>query len=389
MGALRSNTAGTSNVAVGYQALYGNTTGFINTAVGYQALNFNSTGAGNTASGAQSLYTNTTGVNNTASGVQALASNATGNWNTATGYQSLYANMASANTANGYHALNQNTTGSGNTASGAQSLYTNTTGGNNTAIGRDALGSSTGSSNVAVGENAGSSVTSGSYNVHLGAGVTGASNDTNTIRIGAGQNQTFIAGIYGTQLTGPANQVFVDANGQLGTLTPGIATGTAIIRPSLIAGTSLLSLVDANGGFVAPVTDTFLSSNPSQVRVALTVGGVLAIAAVGRDLWFGNYGGNVLFQSTDCSGPAYIEVLAELAVYPPTVVVNNVPGAQVLYVADNTAAPLTGQTYQSELNPFQSNCIAVATVRSFALPVVSTLDTSTLGPPPYRVVRTP
>jgi hypothetical protein len=70
--------------------------------------------------------------------------------------------------------------------------------------------------------------------VFLGAEVYGGAADTNTIRIGlpydsgtgVGQNRTFIAGIHGTPLTGPAVQVFVDANGQLGTVTAPVATGT-------------------------------------------------------------------------------------------------------------------------------------------------------------------
>ena len=36
----------------------------------------------------------------------------------------------------------------------------------------------------------------------------------------SGQNQTFIAGIYGTPLSGPTYQVVVNANGQLGMVTP-------------------------------------------------------------------------------------------------------------------------------------------------------------------------
>ncbi len=62
--------------------------------------------------------------------------------------------------------------------------------------------------------------------------ANGHAADTNTIRLGLpysgviGQNRTFIAGIHGTQLTGPAVQVFVDANGQLGTLTAPVASGT-------------------------------------------------------------------------------------------------------------------------------------------------------------------
>src|ERR1700730_14320523 len=69
----------------------------------------------------------------------------------------------------------------------------------------------------------------------IGANVYGLSSDTNTIRIGLpydgtnGQNQTFIAGIRGTQLTGSAVQVFIDANGQLGTLTPGVVSGSGSI----------------------------------------------------------------------------------------------------------------------------------------------------------------
>jgi hypothetical protein len=76
--------------------------------------------------------------------------------------------------------------------------------------------------------------------VFLGADVIGTAADTNTIRIGlpytgsAGQNQTFIAGIQGTQLTGPAQQVFIDANGQLGTLTLPPASGSGTIAPSAL-----------------------------------------------------------------------------------------------------------------------------------------------------------
>jgi hypothetical protein len=43
---------------------------------------------------------------------------------------------------------------------------------------------------------------------------------------GTGQNRTFVAGVAGTVLTTPAVQVFIDANGQLGTLVPAPFTGT-------------------------------------------------------------------------------------------------------------------------------------------------------------------
>jgi hypothetical protein len=64
--------------------------------------------------------------------------------------------------------------------------------------------------------------TTGNYNLFLGANVTGTASDTNTIRIGLpydgtnGQNQTFIAGIYGTPMAG-VSPVVINASGQLGT----------------------------------------------------------------------------------------------------------------------------------------------------------------------------
>lgn len=101
----------------------------------------------------------------------------------------------------------------------------------NTAHGTNVLlNTTTGGWNVGVGGRAGLNATTGFYNGYLGAEVQCTVADANTMRLGlpysggVGQNQTFIAGIHGTQLTGPAVQVFVDANGQLGTLLAPIAT---------------------------------------------------------------------------------------------------------------------------------------------------------------------
>ncbi len=64
----------------------------------------------------------------------------------------------------------------------------------------------------------------------------GTAADTNTIRLGApytgasGQNQTFIAGIYGTPLNPTAAYpVYIDANGKLGTL--GVTGGAGGYQP--------------------------------------------------------------------------------------------------------------------------------------------------------------
>ena len=164
-------------------------------------------------------------------------------WRTALGVGSLVSNTINGhyNTAIGYSALYHTTTGRYNTATGAYALGQNTVGSNNTAVGFAAGDTVTGQDNTAVGFRAGVLAEAGSYNVFLGSQVQGDAADTNTIRIGlpydsgtgAGQNQTFIAGVYGTPLSGTAYAVFIDENGQLGTLTPPIVLkGTGTISAS-------------------------------------------------------------------------------------------------------------------------------------------------------------
>jgi hypothetical protein len=197
------------NTAIGLLAFASNTVGCRNTALGQEALAFNTTGSDNTASGRDALRSNTTGFNNTATGVSALRSNTTGTFNVASGT----------------HALASNTTGFYNTSDGVESLLYNTTGSQNTAVGLWALlANSTGSANTAVGYRSGAAATTGWSNIFIGSGVAGTAADANTIRIGlpydgasGGQNRAFIAGIFGTPLTGAAYNVYIDANGQLGT----------------------------------------------------------------------------------------------------------------------------------------------------------------------------
>jgi hypothetical protein len=213
--ALTNNTSGSFNTAAGVQALFDNTTGQGNAAFGSSALQ-NNFASGNTASGSGSLQSNTYGSQNTASGNSALYSNSTGDDNTASGYESLYFNTGgNYNNASGYFALHDNTTGAQNSASGVQALYGNHTGNYNTASGTDALYSNTtGSTNIAEGYKAGYNLTTGSNNIDIGN--LGVAAESGTIRMGttSTQTKTFIAGIYGTSVTG--STVVVSSTGQLG-----------------------------------------------------------------------------------------------------------------------------------------------------------------------------
>jgi len=159
--ALYSNSSGTSNTAVGYNAQYSNSTGTGNTAVGNAALYSSAAGgAQNTAEGDSALYNNT-GNANTGIGVLALYTNTAGQQNTAIGFRSLFSNNGSGttsgwyNTAVGAFALfsnNSSVTNTQNTAIGDSALYSNIGGYNNTADGYAALRkNTTASQNTALG----------------------------------------------------------------------------------------------------------------------------------------------------------------------------------------------------------------------------------------------
>jgi len=79
----------------------------------------------------------------------------------------------------------------------------------------------TGTRNIGIGLGAGDLLTTGDHNIDIGAIVEGVAGESNTIRIGNVNvnNRTFIAGISGVATGLPGTAVFVDANGQLGTIS--------------------------------------------------------------------------------------------------------------------------------------------------------------------------
>jgi hypothetical protein len=232
--ALEAST-GPGNTAVGANALSDNSQGADNTAVGEGALRNNTTASGNAALGVSALYTNTTGAHNVAMGLNAMYSNISGTENIAVGHDALTASeTTSFNTAVGASALRdaygtQNTgvgrralwranTGNSNTAIGAGTLDALDAGSNNVALGADALGEvTTANGNVGIGANAGSGLLTGSGNIYIGS-AAGTGTEANTIRIGALQSSTYLAGISGAT-SSSGIPVYVNAAGKLGTAT--------------------------------------------------------------------------------------------------------------------------------------------------------------------------
>jgi len=236
------NTTGSNNTAVGDSALGGNTVSDNNTAIGVAALASN-TASDNTATGFEALNNNTTGTQNSAHGANALEFNTTGGNNTATGFDALFNNTkGNLNTATGSGTLADNTSGSNNTGNGANALVFNTTGSRNTADGDAALEFNTiGNNNVALGYLAGQNLTTGSNNIDIGANVPGVAKEANTIRIGkqGTQKTTFVAGIFGTAVTG--STVVVNSTGKLGVATSS-ARFKETIKPMDKASEAILGL---------------------------------------------------------------------------------------------------------------------------------------------------
>jgi trimeric autotransporter adhesin len=253
--ALRENITGNHNTADGFTALLKNTTGVENTATGAGALRENIDGNHNTADGFQALFRNTTGdvpggvqsgEDNTANGYRALRNNTIGQRNTAVGFQALLHNSETAdltdqgnlNSAFGAAALSTNDSGSFNTAIGSLALAAGKGHVGDTAVGTQALQNLEGKAvadllapdnNIALGFAAGFNLKSGSDNIYIGnlgppapapsplpSPTPGV--EVGTIRIGAGQSATFIAGIRdATTGIADAMPVVIDSAGQLGT----------------------------------------------------------------------------------------------------------------------------------------------------------------------------
>lgn len=193
-------STGARDTAVGVNSMAALTSGNSNTGLGYDSLLACTSGGSNTALGTFSQNATTTGSVNTSVGAGSLSANTTGNGNVAVGTS----------------AMSRNTTSGDNVAVGLNALFF-TTGGSNTGVGSNALATnSTGTGNIALGFFAGSFISSGSNNIDIGNSAPG--NESDTIRIGNTQTAAFLAGVSGVTVASGV-QVFIDANGQLGTLT--------------------------------------------------------------------------------------------------------------------------------------------------------------------------
>ena len=194
----------------------GVSTGIFDTAIGVNSMAALTSGNSNTGLGYNSLLSCTIGSANTALGAFSQNDSTTGTANTSIGAGSLPANTNGAgNTVVGASAMSRNLSGSNNVAVGLNALFLSTSD-YNTAVGTNALAGTTGTRNIALGLSAGSLITSGSNNIDIGNVAPG--NESDTIRIGNTQTAAYLAGVSGVTVASGV-QVYIDSNGQLGTLT--------------------------------------------------------------------------------------------------------------------------------------------------------------------------
>jgi len=202
-----SITTGTSNVAIGHQAMFLGESATNNVGIGTNALSQNVSATGCVAVGYNTLLSSP-GDYNTAVGESAMTTASLGADNVAVGRQALYSASGSSNVAIGNLSGSNSVsyTGSENVLIGYSVAPSAFSGNTNVIVGSNAgFGITNGSSNVYVGSSAGSSNTSGSYNVCIGRNAdTVSSADSNKLSIHSGALPTLFPLLGGTFASSPA-----------------------------------------------------------------------------------------------------------------------------------------------------------------------------------------
>jgi len=198
------NADGSTNVGIGYHAGFNNTgsssiyigkeagagltggtdnSGIFNVVIGALALKSNTGGDENFALGFSSLLENTSGSRNVAIGYFSLAANTTSNDNIAIGSKSMWKSTGRSNVGIGEQALQAQTSGEDNIGIGKLVGQYQTTGDRNTLIGRSAGAGTSGQSiyseNTFIGYASGFRITTGSTNCFIGY-ISGVQQTTNS-----------------------------------------------------------------------------------------------------------------------------------------------------------------------------------------------------------------
>ncbi|MGD9765197.1 MAG: hypothetical protein AB7V27_15955 [Candidatus Binatia bacterium] len=158
-----------------------------------------------------------------------------------------------------------------------------------------------------------------------------------------------------------------------------------IINPSAaqdVRGVDRVVVVDAAGRAVG---DTASLAGPAGATVALDVDGHLLLLQVTRERFIGNADTAILFESTDCSGEAYVST-GPISFGPSLTAVVVGPPGQTAY-SGNPAGPLATITWKSWRNRGSEDCHPqVPAVVDDVLPVIPLVNLAEIYEPPFRLV---
>jgi len=312
---------------------------------------------------------------------------ATGTFNTILGYLCGTAlTTGFSNTIVGSETGRLITTGSSNTLVGGDAGESITGGTTNTIVGRSS-GSllTTGSNNIILGSAAGNNYTSSeSNNIIIGNSITGTALEANVLRIGnttstgaGGINKTFIQGIRGiTPGAGDGIPVFVDSNGQLGTIGSGpieegpsfsvYLTNNFTYTPANSIRTIVYDTVDfdldgnydtSTGHFTAPISGlynftvaatvkcgTASSTQPQMKLYIATTSGLRLVGLLNATSFVYNSLTDTTYNGYWCiSGSIYAAMDAgDIALIQSGIIANNLTGSNVTYPGTSTFGPIGG-----------------------------------------------
>ena len=219
---------------MGFLALRFNTTGAYNTALGDSALRFHNTGDDNTAVGFNSLINNANGTNNIALGAEAGSSSTSGDNN-------IYIGNAGLANESGVIRIGDSQT---------QTFIAGVITGNGGGLTNLSVAQFSGTASINITGNAATATTTGSFSGPLSGDVTGT------------QSATVVSTVDGQSAASVASGVLA-ANGATSTDTPNTlvkrdATGSISITNFTLDGNLNLPVTTANGGVIYSGTNTLI-----------------------------------------------------------------------------------------------------------------------------------
>jgi hypothetical protein len=296
-------TTAVNNVLVGFQAGNGLTTGNNATIVGYQAGQGLTTAGGNAAFFGYQAGQNVTGSSDTAVGYNALLGSvgtpSTGNFNTAVGTSALTVieGAAQNNTVVGGDAASALTSGSFNTIMGHSAGNKITTGSQNVIIGEKVASTTlqTGSGNIliGVGNNIDTPVAGTTNTLNIGGVITATAIGTPSSSVMTMPGNVIVSGTLKNLWAAASNTVSFaaggtgtinDNSGAGGSINANLVAAAAGLHACFAVATAQPLVVNANGTDVI-----YLGASPTVAGGNLsssTVGSTVCLAAVEAGVWY-------------------------------------------------------------------------------------------------------